>query len=89
MNNVSSGEVESVGSAVTKFKIGDSIFGSLGMNIGTYAEYVCVDESTALTLKPTNMSHKEAATVPFGGQTAISFLKKANIKPGQKVLIYG
>lgn len=89
LGGVFSGEVESVGKKVRLFKTGDQVFGSTGMSFGAYAEYKCLPESATITLKPGNISHTEAAVIPFGGTTALHFIKKANIKPGQKVLIYG
>jgi NADPH:quinone reductase-like Zn-dependent oxidoreductase len=89
LGGVLSGEVEVIGKNVTQFKTGDQVFGSTGMSFGAYAEYVCLAEDGILSIKPNNISHVEAATIPFGGTTALQFLKKANIKAGQKVLIYG
>lgn len=89
LGGVLSGEVEAVGKNVTRFKPGDQVFGMTGMSFGAYAEYKCLPETATLALKPANISHKEAAVIPFGGTTAMHFLKKANIQPGQKVLVYG
>ena len=89
LGGVFSGIVEATGKNVKSFKAGDEIFGSAGMGLGAYAEYKCLPENAAMALKPANISHEEAATIPFGGYTALYFLRKANIKPGQKVLIYG
>jgi NADPH:quinone reductase-like Zn-dependent oxidoreductase len=86
---VFSGEVESRGKDVTLFKIGEQVFGHTDMSFGTYAEYKCLPQNGSLALKPSNISHKEAAVIPFGGTTALHFIKKANIKQGQKVLIVG
>ena len=84
-----SGEIESVGKDVSLFKKGDQIYGSMGMKSGTYAEYVCLKEDGIIALKPENMSYAEAAAVPIGGITALSFIRKGKIKPNHKVLIYG
>ena len=49
----------------------------------------CLPENGILSIKPVNISHQQAATIPFGATTALYFLKKAGIKSGQKVLVYG
>ncbi len=89
LGTVFSGEVESVGKGVKNFKVGDVVFGHTDMNFGAYAEYKCIPENGSLAIKPANITHAEAASIPFGGVTALHFIKKANIKPGQKVLIVG
>lgn len=84
-----SGIVEEVGKDVQEFKTGDPVFGS-GPEMGAYADYVCRPENGALAMKPVNLSHEEAATVPYGALTALYFLRdKGRIGKGQKVLIKG
>ncbi len=84
-----SGEIESIGKDVKKFKIGDQVFAYPGHHLGGYAEYKCMEEDSAIAIKPSKLTFEEAAAVSFGGNTALHFLKQANINDGQKVLIYG
>jgi NADPH:quinone reductase-like Zn-dependent oxidoreductase len=87
------GRVEAVGRNVEQFQPGDEVFGTLGdCGFGAYAEYVSVLENVNndLTLKPTNITFEEAATVPQAAVTALQGLRdKGQIKPEQKVLING
>ncbi len=83
------GEVESVGKDVSKFKKEDQIFGTTKLRMGAYGEYVCLPASYTLVPKPHNVSFEEAAAVPLGGLNALHFLRKANIRKGEKVLVNG
>ncbi|MFN8296065.1 MAG: NAD(P)-dependent alcohol dehydrogenase [Chitinophagales bacterium] len=89
LGSVFSGEVESIGSAVKKYKVGDAVFGHTDMSFGAYAAYKCLPEDGSLAIKPATVSHVEAAGIPFGGVTALHFLKKAKIQAGQKILVVG
>ncbi|WP_343632045.1 NAD(P)-dependent alcohol dehydrogenase [Fluviicola sp.] len=89
LGGVFSGEIVETGNAVSKFRVGELVFGSVGMKFGAYAEFIAVPETAAITAKPESLSHLEAAVIPFGAMTALHFIRKANIQPGQKVLIYG
>lgn len=84
-----SGEIKDIGTDVTQFKKGDQVFALTELNLGGYAEYTCLHESGLIALKPTNVTYEEAAVIPFGGTSALHFLRKGQIKKGQRVLIYG
>lgn len=84
------GEVMAVGKDVTAFKVGDAIFGLDGSQMGAYAEYKTIKASAGVTTKPESLSYEEAAAIPNGALTALTFLKHmADIQPGQSILIIG
>lgn len=84
------GEVEAVGVKAKQFKVGDPVFGSTGIGLRANAEYVCLPEEGAITIKPTNMTYEEAAAIPFGATTSLFFLRdQGKLQSGQDVLIYG
>src|SRR5512136_718689 len=90
-----SGVVETIGKGVEKFRVGDEVLAATGFG-GGYAEYICLPEKDVagrvvieVAKKPANLTFEEAAAVPIGGMTALAFLRKANVKNGQKVLVYG
>jgi NADPH:quinone reductase-like Zn-dependent oxidoreductase len=82
------GEIEAVGKEATRFKKGDPVFAATLLRLGTYAEYVCLPE-TYPVLKPASITYEEAATIPTGGIYGLHLLRKADIQPGQSVLING
>ncbi len=80
------GRVEAVGRKVTRFQVGDDVF---GRGIGAFADYVCPLED-AVVVKPTTMTFEEAAAVPVAALIALQGLRDTGqIQPGQKVLIDG
>jgi NADPH:quinone reductase-like Zn-dependent oxidoreductase len=84
------GEVEAVGKAVTRFKVGDQVFAFAGAGYGCHAEYRTMPEDGLIALKPAKLSFEQAASLSFGGTTALSFLRdKGRIQRGDRVLVVG
>lgn len=80
------GVVEATGAKVTRFRVGDEVF---GIRSGANAEEVCVREDGVLAHKPAGMTFEEAAAIPDGACTALAFLRQAGLQPGQRLLVYG
>jgi NADPH:quinone reductase-like Zn-dependent oxidoreductase len=84
-----SGIIEKCGAQATIFKVGDEVFGMVGINGGGYAEKVVLD-LRAIAPKPPSLDHARAAAIPLAGQTAWQGLfRHGQLKPGQSVLIHG
>ncbi len=86
---VLSGEVDSVGPDGRSFEVGDRVFGFNRHRFGTYAQYVCWPEDGLLATRPVNLTDEEAAAIPYGGLLALHFFRKADVRAGQRVLVYG
>ena len=82
-------EIESLGKDVTTFSVGDPVFGTSGLRFGAYGEYVALPARYTIVANPNNMSFAEAAAVPLGGLNALHFMRRANIRAGEHVLING
>lgn len=84
------GQIEAVGKDVTRFKTGDRVFGTTAPDFGAHAEYICLPEDGAMTLKPGHLTYEAAVALHPGVLTALPNLRDAaNIQRGQKVLING
>ncbi|MEM7097176.1 MAG: NAD(P)-dependent alcohol dehydrogenase [Pseudomonadota bacterium] len=85
-----SGKVIEIGpEAKTKLSVGDEVYGSSGLRLGGYGEYLALPDTATLVRKPQNMTFPEAAAVPLGGLNALHFMQLANIQQGDRVLIIG
>lgn len=89
--NEFSGVVAAIGHDVTRFRVGDQVFGVLwGIPFaGANAEYVCVPDDGMVTTRPSGISHGVAAALPVGALCALHFLRRSGIDDGQRILIHG
>lgn len=83
------GEVAAVGRNVTRYEVGDRVFGFRGPRMGAYAEYLCVPERGVMAAMPTNATYEQAATVPYGAIMAWGLLRKVRVQPKQRILVIG
>jgi NADPH:quinone reductase-like Zn-dependent oxidoreductase len=81
------GEVEAVGTAVTEFEAGEQVFGVAGS--GAHAEFVCMRERDPVAHLPAGLTFTEAAAVCDGASLALACLRKADLREGKSILIYG
>jgi len=85
-----SGEIEATGKKVTLYKTRDKVIAYSGHDrFGAYAEFICLAETAVIALKPDSIEYEKSVAIPFGGGTALHFMREANVQKGQKVLIYG
>jgi NADPH:quinone reductase-like Zn-dependent oxidoreductase len=83
------GEIAAVGRNVTGFAVGDEVFGTSGLRLGAYGEFMTAPARGAIVEKPRTMRFTDAAAVPMGGLNALHFMRLARIHPGDHVLIIG
>jgi len=83
------GEVDALGSGVTRFQVGDRVFAFPGMAMGCHAEFRCVKAHGAIAPLPPNLSFEEGAALCFAGTTALHFLRRAELREGERVLVNG
>lgn len=84
------GVVEAVGSKVTRFRVGEAVFGSAGASLGGAAEYVCLSEGEAITQRPQALDAGQGAGLSYGYLTAMPFIRdEGEVKSGDRVLIHG
>lgn len=83
------GEVAQVGATVTGFEVGDHVFGINPWKFGAHADFLCTQASAVLAQMPAGMSFEEAAAVCDGAILALNCLRPADLRNGQRILIYG
>ncbi|GIG88192.1 NAD(P)-dependent alcohol dehydrogenase [Plantactinospora endophytica] len=80
------GTVEAVGPGVTRFAVGDAVFGEV--NQRGFAEYAAVPEDR-LARRPDGVTHEQAATLPVAATTALQAVRRADLRPGRSLLVNG
>lgn len=88
LGTVFSGVIQETGPQVSKFKVGDAVFGLSDEKMGAHAEYISFPENLTIARKPEGLTHTEAAALVFGGHTALHFLRQADLKH-RHLMIYG
>ncbi len=84
------GEVEAIGAEVSLFKVGDQVFGAPpGFGFGAHAEFICLRETAPIAHKPIGLSLEEAAAVCDGAFQALATLRRADVQPGRRIVVYG
>ncbi len=83
------GEIEAVGKNVTSYKVGDKVFGFDEKSSGFHAQYMPILEDKSLSTMPKNITYDQAAASIEGAHYAYNFIKKVNLKGGQKILVNG
>jgi len=88
--DIIAGIVEKKGLKVTKFEIGDRVYGHAGLSFGAQAQYIALNVKEAIVKMPEEMSFETAAAFAYSGMTAKAFLEEYyQITPDTKVLING
>ena len=86
---LAAGDVDAVGADVRNFRPGDRVYAFTGTRFRCHAEYVCVPADGVLALMPGDASYVDAAAVPYGGLMGSHFLRRAAVRPGERVLVNG
>ncbi|WP_400190369.1 NAD(P)-dependent alcohol dehydrogenase [Hymenobacter sp. B81] len=83
------GEIEAVGAEVRGFRPGERVFAAALRSFGAYADYICLPAHAAISPMPVGSTFEEAAALPIGARTALHYLRRAAVGPGQRVLVCG
>jgi NADPH:quinone reductase-like Zn-dependent oxidoreductase len=83
------GRVVAIGERVTDFAVGDRVFAFPGAKMGCHAEYRCISQAGPIARIPDALTYEQATALSFGGTTALEFLRKAKLQPGERVLVVG
>ncbi|WP_179952994.1 NAD(P)-dependent alcohol dehydrogenase [Devosia marina] len=83
------GKVETVGQGVTRFSPGEAVYAFPGGRMGTHAEYVLLKETGPVAHLPEGVDMLTGAALCFGGTTALTYLRRGDVREGQSMLVLG
>lgn len=83
------GVVAAVGARVSRFRVGERVFAFSDTRLGCHAEYLCLPQDGLVVATPPALSDETAAALCFGGTTALDFLRRARVRPGERLLVNG
>lgn len=83
------GVVEAVGQGVTRFQRGDAVYAFRGIKMGAHAEYAVVPETGPIARLPEGLDFHQAAALCFGGTTALHYLRQADLRRGETMMVLG
>lgn len=83
------GTIVAIGAKVTRFTVGDAVIAFPDAKMGAHAEYLRMAEGGILTQRPASFAQETAASLCFGGLTALDFLRRADVKAGERILVIG
>lgn len=83
------GLIDAVGAGVARCQVGDPVVAFPGFAMGCHAEFLVMSAEGCVAPKPPNLSFEEAAALPFGGMTALDFLRRGKVQAGERILVNG
>lgn len=83
------GIVDAIGEGVTRFVVGDPVMAFPGSTVGSHAEFLIMPAAGRVVAKPENLTFEEAAAIPFGAMAALDFLRRGDVKAGERVVVNG
>ncbi len=83
------GVVAAVGGRVSRFRVGERVFAFSDTRMGCHAEVICLPQDGMVVATPPGLPDETAAALCFGGTTALDFLRRAKLRPGEKLLVNG
>ncbi|MCB0967187.1 MAG: NAD(P)-dependent alcohol dehydrogenase, partial [Ilumatobacter sp.] len=83
------GVIDAVGTDVEGFEVGDEVYGTTGLRLGSYGEHLVLPAKAIIAPKPTSMTFAEAAALPLGASNALDGLRCAEVGSGDRVLVNG